>query len=124
MAGSDNVLRAGLTPKHVDVPELLSVASFDPAPPQVIDPERRGSEDVYPTPAPEFRLSRLDAGAEPVLAAGGPQLILCTDGHIRLRRGSQATELRRGAAVFAGHQGGPIEVTGSGVIFRAGLPPR
>jgi mannose-6-phosphate isomerase len=122
MAGSDNVLRAGLTPKHVDVPELLSVASFAPGPPRVLEPERRDGEDVYPTPAPEFRLSRLDAGARPVLPARGPQLLLCTEGDVRLRRDGRAMALRRGEAVFAGHRGAPIEVTGTGTLFRAGLP--
>lgn len=122
MAGSDNVLRAGLTPKHVDVPELLSVASFEPSPPGVIEPERRPGEDVYLTPAPEFRLSRLHAARRPVLDAAGPQLLLCAGGDATLRRGRQKLDLRRGDAVFAGHRGGPIEVAGSGTVFRASLP--
>jgi mannose-6-phosphate isomerase len=122
MAGSDNVLRAGLTPKHVDVPELLSVASFEPSLPGVVEPERHHGEDVYVTPAPEFRLSRLDAGQGPVLPAAGPQLLLCAEGVVRLRRGEQDLELRRGDAVFAGHRGGPIELAGSGTVFRASLP--
>jgi mannose-6-phosphate isomerase len=124
MAGSDNVLRAGLTPKHVDVPELLAVASFEPSPPGVVEPERHGGEDVYVTPAPEFRLSRLDAGRRPVLPAAGPQLLLCAEGSVRLRRDGQETELRRGDAVFAGHRGGPVELTGTGTVFRASLPVR
>ena len=119
LAGSDNVLRAGLTPKHVDVPELLAVASFEPGPPCVLEPERRGAEDVYASPAPEFRLSRMEAGPIP---EGGPQLILCAAGEVRLRRGDQEIGLRRGQAVFAAHEGGPISVTGSGTIFRASLP--
>jgi mannose-6-phosphate isomerase len=122
MAGSDNVLRAGLTPKHVDVPELLSVASFEPSPPGVVEPERHSGEDVYVTPAPEFRLSRLDAGQRPVLPAGGPQLLLCADGDVRLRRDGRETPLSRGEAVFAGHRGGLIELSGSGTVFRASLP--
>ncbi|GAA4614446.1 mannose-6-phosphate isomerase, class I [Actinoallomurus liliacearum] len=122
MAGSDNVLRAGLTPKHVDVPELLNVASFDPGRPDVLDPVRTAGEEVYLTPAPEFRLSRVDAAAGAVLPAGGPQLLLCTEGRVELRRGGDATELTRGRAAFAEHRGGPIEVTGSGTLFRASLP--
>jgi mannose-6-phosphate isomerase len=122
MAGSDNVLRAGLTPKHVDVPELLAVASFDPRPPRVLDPAHRAGEDVYPTPAPEFRLSRLDAREGPVLPAEGPQLFLCTEGDLSLRRDGRSVDLHRGQAVFAGHRGPPIEVTGTGTAFRASLP--
>ncbi len=123
MAGSDNVLRAGLTPKHVDVPELLSVASFEPSAPGVVERERHPGEDVYLTPAPEFRLSRLDAGPRPVLHAAGPQLLLCAEGGVRLRRDGEETGLRRGDAVFAGHRGGPIELAGSGTVYRASLPP-
>ena len=60
MANSDNVLRGGLTPKHVDVPELMKVLDFTPGDVQVLhgDPGLPG-EWVYPTPAMEFRLSRL-----------------------------------------------------------------
>ena len=66
MANSDNVLRGGLTPKHVDVPELLRVLDFNPAqeglvlrPKQVRD----GIETVYETPAPEFATSVLNLTA-------------------------------------------------------------
>ncbi len=122
MAGSDNVLRAGLTPKHVDVPELLAVAAFEATPPYVVEPKHRDGADVYATPAPEFRLSRLDAAASPVLPADGPSLLLCTEGRVRLRRGEHALELGRGEAVFAGHDGPPVELTGTGTVFRASLP--
>lgn len=64
MANSDNVLRCGLTPKHVDVPELLKVTLFEPGDPGILRPEGNG-EEVYETPIDEFRLSRF------VLAAGG-----------------------------------------------------
>ena len=61
MANSDNVLRGGLTPKHVDVPELLRVLDFTPAADDVIHPRitRDGTELVYTTPAPEFAVSVL-----------------------------------------------------------------
>ncbi|GAA4632066.1 mannose-6-phosphate isomerase, class I [Actinoallomurus vinaceus] len=122
MAGSDNVLRAGLTPKHVDVPELLNIASFEPGRPDVLDPVRHGEEEVYLTPAPEFRLSRVDVADDAVLPAGGPQLLLCTDGRVELHRDGRTTGLGRGEAAFAEHRGGPIEATGAGVLFRATLP--
>jgi mannose-6-phosphate isomerase len=122
MAGSDNVLRAGLTPKHVDVPELLNIASFEAGRPDVLDPVRHGEEEVYLTPAPEFRLSRVDVANDAVLPAGGPQLLLCTDGRVELHRDGRTTRLSRGEAAFAEHRGGPVEATGAGVLFRAHLP--
>jgi mannose-6-phosphate isomerase len=59
MANSDNVLRGGLTPKHVDVPELLRVLDFTPTDDSVILPlqTRGGAELVYDTPAPSSRVA-------------------------------------------------------------------
>lgn len=66
MANSDNVLRCGLTPKHVDVPELLKIVKFEPSDPGVLRPEASPEgEEVYETPIDEFRLSRF------LLAPGG-----------------------------------------------------
>src|SRR4029079_18803021 len=61
MANSDNVLRGGLTPKHVDVPELLRVLDFTPTAESALRPRstREGIEIVYDTPAPEFAVSLL-----------------------------------------------------------------
>ncbi|MFC4375298.1 mannose-6-phosphate isomerase, class I [Nocardia halotolerans] len=88
MANSDNVLRGGLTPKHVDVPELLRVLDFEPIDLPVIEPEPGADGGVrYSTPAPEFALCRFDlaAGAEPVdLADAGPGIVLCTHGTVEL----------------------------------------
>ncbi|MEO0326675.1 MAG: mannose-6-phosphate isomerase, class I, partial [Myxococcota bacterium] len=77
MASSDNVLRAGLTPKHVDVAELLRVVRFDAPAPAVLPAPPAGQ--AYATPAPEFALvpsaeglSRVAAGPETVLLLGPP----------------------------------------------------
>ena len=66
MANSDNVLRGGLTPKHIDVPELLRVLDFRPANDVVVRPEsvRDGAELVYDTPTPEFAVSVLNVEGE------------------------------------------------------------
>src|SRR5262249_24311060 len=61
MSNSDNVLRGSLTPKHVDVPELLRIARFRAAAPERLRPAvRRPGERVYRTPAVEFELGLLD----------------------------------------------------------------
>ncbi len=57
MANSDNVLRGGLTPKHVDVPELMKTLTFDDRPAEILQPEG----GVFPTPADEFVLSIVEA---------------------------------------------------------------
>src|SRR6185312_11632375 len=84
MANSDNVLRCGLTPKHVDVPELLRIVRFEPRDPGVLRPEAApDGEELYETPTDEFRLSRYvlpAAGTTHDLTLATPQILLCTAG--------------------------------------------
>ncbi|CCQ17102.1 putative mannose-6-phosphate isomerase ManA [Rhodococcus sp. AW25M09] len=96
MANSDNVLRGGLTPKHVDVPELLRVLDFEPAVVSAITP---GIDDrssyVYPTPAPEFALSRtaVAAGETVDIPGSGPRILLCTSGTVVAGAGGRQSPL-------------------------------
>ncbi|MFJ3883418.1 mannose-6-phosphate isomerase, class I [Streptomyces sp. NPDC090077] len=116
MANSDNVLRCGLTPKHVDVPELLKVVVFEPSAPGVLRPEGDG-EEVYETPIDEFRLSRhvlAPGGAPRPLPDATPQILLCTAGAPRV--GELA--LAPGESVFV-PAGEKTELSGAGTVFRA-----
>ncbi|MFD9881373.1 mannose-6-phosphate isomerase, class I [Streptomyces alboflavus] len=118
MANSDNVLRCGLTPKHVDVPELLRVVRFEASDPGVLRPEASADgEEVYETPIDEFRLSRFvlpAGGAAHDLTAGTPQVLLCTAGTVRA--GDLALTPGQSAFVPAGEK---VEVSGTGTVFRA-----
>lgn len=115
MANSDNVLRGGLTPKHVDVPELLSVLRFEDGPATPLRPEG-GAEAHYPTPAPDFRLSRVTLADESLrLTARGAQLLLVVEGAFTV----QGEPLRRGESVFVGADEGEVLLSGRGVLFRA-----
>lgn len=139
MANSDNVLRGGLTPKHVDVPELLNVLRFD-APPVLPTPTvRLGSGEVcYLTPAPEFRLSRIDLAPERdfVAAITGPEILLCIDGQASVELGAPTVggspeaelggrpptaprPLRRGQACFLPASCRGYQLRGSACVFRA-----
>lgn len=106
MANSDNVLRGGLTAKHVDVPELLRVLDFAHSEVAVLRGEPVGPhETAYRTPAEEFRLTRLEwAGGEsaPVLLhSPWPQILLCTQGSAELRpRDGRSVTVRRGGSVW------------------------
>jgi mannose-6-phosphate isomerase len=104
MANSDNVLRGGLTPKHVDVPELLRVLDFEPAEVSILDPASDAAELPvrYDTPAPEFALSKstLVDGSSVKLDSAGPQIVLCTDGRVALDDGNTELILERGASVW------------------------
>lgn len=89
MANSDNVLRGGLTPKHVDVPELVKVLSFNTiADPRVEQISLSDSAQVmnYPVPVNEYALTRCDlkAGQEVTTESDGPAIILCTEGSLQL----------------------------------------
>ncbi|MDA5285638.1 mannose-6-phosphate isomerase, class I [Streptomyces sp. Isolate_45] len=116
MANSDNVLRCGLTPKHVDVPELLKVVNFEPSAPGIMRPEADG-EEVYETPIDEFRLSRFllaPGGAPQRLPDATPQILLCTAGAPK----AGGLTLAPGESVFV-PAGEKVELSGSGTVFRA-----
>ncbi|WP_103760754.1 mannose-6-phosphate isomerase, class I [Streptomyces sp. SM10] len=118
MANSDNVLRCGLTPKHIDVPELLSIVRFEPTEPGILRPEAApNGEELYETPVDEFRLSRyvLPAGGTPVdLTAATPQILLCTAGAPT----AADLSLAPGESVFVPADE-TVEVAGTGTLFRA-----
>ncbi|MFD9500230.1 mannose-6-phosphate isomerase, class I [Streptomyces sp. NPDC060035] len=118
MANSDNVLRCGLTPKHVDVPELLRIVRFEATDPGILRPEASpAGEELYETPVDEFRLSRyvLPAGGAPVaLTAATPQILLCTAGAPKVGE----LGLAPGESVFVPADES-VEVAGTGTLFRA-----
>lgn len=103
MASSDNVLRGGLTPKHVDVPELMRVLDFADGP--IVPLRGRGvdlDEETWEAPAKEFRLSRIHVGSRVVeREVRGPEILLCVGGTAKvLPHGGAEVALDRGAAIF------------------------
>lgn len=120
MAASDNVLRGGLTPKHVDVPELLRVLDTSPLPVPYLEPERPApGTSVYRPDVPDFVLVRLDgvAGGAAVELTG-PAIAICTAGSVLLA-GTSSTTLSRGSAVYITPDEGRITATGAGEVFLA-----
>jgi mannose-6-phosphate isomerase len=119
MASSDNVLRGGLTPKPVNVPELLKVLDFEPLRATPLRATPQGREHVYQTPAREFQLSFVDLDDSPFeLAIAGPEIWLVTSGHAVLVNGSSRVELVRSRSAFVS-PGASLAVSGVGRIFRA-----
>jgi mannose-6-phosphate isomerase len=130
MANSDNVLRGGLTPKHVDVPELLRVLDFTPTDESALRPQstRDGIEIVYDTPASEFAVSvlRLDGDnlghqTDAPARHDGPQVLLCTEGSVQVHAKSSVLTLDRGAAAWVAADDGPIRLVADqpASLFRA-----
>ncbi|MET8865473.1 mannose-6-phosphate isomerase, class I [Nonomuraea sp. NPDC004580] len=119
MANSDNVLRCGLTSKHVDVPELMRVVDFTPTAPHRVEPaeDPRGAY-AYRPPAPEFALTRHELTGEHThrLPGGVPQIVLCVEGEARL--GDDLT-LRPGESAFVPAAVPSVRLVGKGTVYRA-----
>ena len=128
MASSDNVLRGGLTPKHVDVPELLRVLDFHPVADARVGTRREGIELIYETPTAEFAGTVLtldgDNLGHEVDAASrhdGPQILVCMEGSVIARAKSDEVRIDRGAAAWVAADDGPIRLEASrpSRLFRA-----
>jgi mannose-6-phosphate isomerase len=118
MANSDNVLRGGLTSKHVDVPELLRVLDFGAGPMPIHAGTPEGDWLRYDTPAEEFLL-RTWQGADGLttrldVPGGGPRILLCTAGKACVRAGDQVLEVTKGGALFLGAAELDVEIESAG----------
>ncbi|MEU4639159.1 mannose-6-phosphate isomerase, class I [Micromonospora sp. NPDC023814] len=123
MAASDNVLRGGLTPKRVDVDELLRVLRFevlrDPVVPALeVDP----GVVTWPVPVDDFALHRVTVGAAlpaVTLSVPGPRVVLCGAGELSVDDGTGAVTLGRGQAAVGTAAAGPLRVAGTGEAYVA-----
>lgn len=126
MANSDNVLRGGLSPKHVDLEELARVLDFGPYPGKIIHPIPDGPHSWrYPTPAREFELRKilLDGCSESGLDLdGAPLLALCTEGSVWLDTQDEKLELQKGESAFIGADSEGLRFEGEGELWLATLP--
>jgi mannose-6-phosphate isomerase len=119
MAGSDNVLRGGLTTKHVDLAALIEVLDFTDRKVPVLHPVLGPGGLRYPVPVEDFDLTRcqLDAGAG-ALTTRGPQVLLCTEGRAVLTSADGELVLEKGGSAFV-PAGVPLSATGPAVLYRA-----
>jgi mannose-6-phosphate isomerase len=121
MAASDNVLRGGLTPKRVDVPELLRVLRFEVLAEPVVRPVSLAPGLLtWPTPVREFALTKATVDGAPVtLPADGPRILFCLHGAVELSAGASRLAPRPGEAAFVGAGEPPVVAAGTGVVFQA-----
>lgn len=114
MASSDNVLRGGLTPKHVDVPELLRTIDFHPVAVPMLDAEKTVlDQDIFRPPFREFQLQRIELGPDtgPVpLAQAGPAVIIVVAGDVYLDSPKGDLQLSRGGSAFIAAAEAPVNV--------------
>lgn len=128
MATSDNVLRGGLTPKFINVPELVKITDFRPiAPPLVKRTETDAGQELYCPPFAEFQLQRIeltDGGSPVPLAQHGPAVVLAVSGSALLDSPKSDLMLGRGEAAFIPDAEQPVNVhpagdTGAGAVLFA-----
>lgn len=122
MANSDNVLRGGLTSKHVDIEELVSILDFCPITDDRVEPEPGfPGVDQYPTPATEFALWRVaPAGSSvEVPATESGRALVVVEGSVTLSSDDSDLAVERGQAAFL-EAGTSAKASGDGTAFLAG----
>ena len=122
LASSDNVLRCGLTPKRIDIPELLRVADFSSLAEPRWQPELPAEgQRVFQVPVPDFRLTVLDLAAGPVrlLPADGPHLVLSGQDPVTVDCGTHIRTIRRWESVYIAPGEAACAVSGNGQVFVA-----
>lgn len=128
MANSDNVLRGGLTPKHVDVPELLRVLKFEARRIEVLHPAATDPcEGRYASRAEEFVLAVITVDGDRVYsgpAAHNVEVVLCVEGEGRFSgsTGEGSLLLRQGQAALVPAAAGAYRLSGSGRFYKAAVP--
>ena len=104
MANSDNVLRGGLTPKYVDVPELMEHVKFESTFPEILGGELQSdcAETIYKTSAEDFELSKIDISAQNqyVGFSNSSEILFVQKGTVTLNIGDQHLVLRSGESCF------------------------
>jgi len=126
MANSDNVLRGGLTPKHIDVPELMKHVIFEPVTPQIIHGKRvTASEEVFVTPAPDFELRKiiLKKAQEDVFNIHSADIFLVLKGIVEATTDGFNETFKRGEAFLAVNGANiALKAIDAAEIYRASVP--
>ena len=121
MAASDNVLRGGLTPKHIDVPELLDVLDFTPvAVPYLQSTSPSEGVAAFTPDVSDFELLRIDGMfLDASVALTGPAIALCTAGDVSISGAASSRSLVLGDSVYITPDEAGLRFTGSGTVFVA-----
>ncbi|TKJ16721.1 mannose-6-phosphate isomerase, class I [Blastococcus sp. CCUG 61487] len=119
MASSDNVLRGGLTGKHVDLAALIEVLDFTDGRVPVLHPVLGPGGLRYPVPVADFDVTFCQLGEQAgTLTTRGPQLLLCTEGTAVLASADEELTLQKGESAFV-PAGTPVSARGPAVLYRA-----
>jgi mannose-6-phosphate isomerase len=124
MANSDNVLRAGLTNKHIDVEELIKHTKFEAVTPEILSGEEKGPEEFFRFPVNDFTLSKIQLSAANLYksTASSPEIIICVDGLAEVKA-ANIININKGE-VFIAFCGAEYEINASAdtLLFKAAVP--
>ncbi|WP_447771065.1 mannose-6-phosphate isomerase, class I [Aeromonas veronii] len=120
MANSDNVLRAGLTPKYIDVAELLDCTRCLPKPDDqiLLSPRCDGAVQHFDVPVPDFTFSIYPAG-EHQLTTASAEILFAIDDTVTLKQGEQSLRLEKGQSAFIPAATGSYQLLAEGRVARA-----
>lgn len=121
MANSDNVLRAGLTPKYIDIPELVANVKFTPKPAAELltQPAKHGAELDFPIPVDDFAFALHDLNITGVdVAQQSAAILFCVEGEAILSKGEQQLTLKPGESAFVAANESPVRLSGTGRVAR------
>lgn len=126
MANSDNVLRGGLTAKHIDAQALITILNFQEHIPDILTPLTVSDvEQVYPTPAPEFQLSVIqmtETAGIAIFSNDGVQILLCVNGAAILSTSGQQLQVIKGESVIIPAGVEEYKIIGQAKFFKASTP--
>lgn len=121
MANSDNVLRAGLTPKFIDMPALLANITFSSSAADTLrlQPCTEAESLRFPVPVDDFAFAIHSLSTVPQrLKQSGAAVLFCVSGTAQLTRGEQTLLLRPGESCFVAASESPVTACGSGSLAR------
>jgi len=124
MANSDNVLRGGLTPKHINVNELLKHTLFEAVEPKILKPETIRNEKNYVCPVDDFGINAIElkAGEQYYAQTNSLEIILVIEGAIIIQ-GKENFVIKKGEAfAVAASAEYSFTSTGNSLLYRAFVP--
>ena len=126
MANSDNVLRGGLTPKHIDVAELMKHTLFEPIEPKVIEIKQIGNEKIYPCPVADFGISviELNAGEHYSALTTSLEILLIAEGALIVKEHENMVFKKGEAFAVIAQQEYQFVASGKTTIYKAFVPAK